>query len=285
MTTQKKPLQQVWFITGASSGFGRAFAELALYEGHSVALTARNSARLHELVASAPERALAIGLDVNDRQAVGRAAAQTLERFGRVDVVINNAGYGTIGAVEETPEHELRAQMETNFFGAVSVIQAFLPALRAQRSGAIVNISSMGGQMSFAGAGAYSASKFALEGISEALAQEMKAFGVKVLVVEPGAFRTDFNGSALRQMPVIDAYSDIVGPVRNVLKAAHHAQEGDPHKAARAVLRAIEDPQTPLRLQLGADAVDAIRAHAQTLLADLEKWEAAALDTRIAAHE
>ena len=273
---------KVWFITGASSGFGRAFAEFAIGQGYSVALGARNPAKLAALVNTAPDRAVAVTCDVTDAGQVRRAAADTLARFGRVDVLINNAGYGIVGAIEETPESELRAQMETNFFGAMAVTRAFLPAMRAQRSGAIVNISSLGGQLSFAGYGAYSASKFALEGASEALAQELKPLGIKVLIVEPGAFRTGFAGAALKHMPVIDAYNESVGPIRAFSHGMDTTQEGDPHKAARAIESALNAPDTPLRLQLGADAVSLVRTHSETLLADLSKWEALALDTKLA---
>jgi NAD(P)-dependent dehydrogenase (short-subunit alcohol dehydrogenase family) len=273
---------KVWFITGASSGFGRAFAEFALERGCCVALGARHPAKLAELVNAAPDRALAVTCDVTDGGQVRRAAAETLARFGRVDVLINNAGYGIVGAIEETPESELRAQMETNFFGAMAVTRAFLPAMRAQRSGAIVNISSLGGQVSFAGYGAYSASKFALEGASEALAQELKPLGIKVLIVEPGAFRTAFAGAALKHMPVIETYNETVGPIRAFSHGMNATQEGDPQKAARAIESALNAPDTPLRLQLGADAVSLVRTHAETLLADLSKWEDLALDTKLA---
>ena len=174
---------QTWFITGTSSGFGRAFAEHAIARGHNV------------VAAGAAERA------------IGAAVA----RFGRIDVLVNNAGYGVVGALEETPDAELRAIMDTNFFGAMAVMRAALPVLRGQRDGAIVNMSSLGGQLSFAGFSAYSASKFALEGASEALAQEVAPFGVKVLIVEPGQFRTQLAGAGMRHMPIIDAYQPVVG--------------------------------------------------------------------------
>jgi NAD(P)-dependent dehydrogenase (short-subunit alcohol dehydrogenase family) len=271
---------KVWFITGASSGLGRAFAEHALSVGHRVAVTARNAAKLEAIARMDPARVLALALDVNDPARVRVVADEALAHFGRVDVLVNNAGYGIVGAVEETPESELRAQMETNFFGAVSVTRAFLPTFREQRSGAIVNISSLGGQLSVAGFGAYSASKFALEGISEALAQELKPFGVKVLIVEPGAFRTDFAGDAMRHMPETEPYRDTVGPTRAFARGMHNSQAGDPRKAARAIEAALDAAQTPLRLQLGADAVESVRAHANALLADLARWEAVALGTR-----
>jgi NAD(P)-dependent dehydrogenase (short-subunit alcohol dehydrogenase family) len=239
MTDKANP---TWFITGASSGFGAAFARVALERGANIVATARSAAPLAELAASAPGRVLALAFDVTESGAADRAVSAALARFGRIDVLVNSAGYGIVGAVEETPEAELRAQMETNFFGAVALTRAVLPHMRARRSGAIVNLSSLGGQLSFAGFSAYSASKFALEGFSEALAQEVAPFGIKVLIVEPGAFRTRFAGGALKHM------------------------------------LAAETP--PLRLQLGADAVAAVRGHAERLLADLAHWKPVALDTR-----
>jgi len=272
--------EKVWFVTGGSSGFGRAFTEYALSRQYAVVAAARNLAKLSDLAGSHPDDLLVVRMDVNDRHQIEEAVRQAEQRFGRIDVLINNAGYGIVGAVEETPEEELRAQMETNFFGAVAVTRAFLPMFRRQRNGAIVNISSMGGQLSVAGFGAYSASKFALEGISEALAQEMKPFGVKVLIVEPGQFRTDLAGSAMRYMPEIDAYRETAGGTRNFARSMHGTQEGDPLKAARAIDAALRNENTPLRLQLGEDAVRAIRSHAETLLGELAVWEDPAKNTQ-----
>jgi len=268
------PAPKTWFITGASSGFGTAFAEYALERGDNVVATARSTPKLDALVARAPDRVLAVKLDVTKAADIQPAIDAAVRRFGRIDFLFNNAGYGVVGAVEETSDAELRAVMDTNFFGAVAVTRAVLPVMRAQRSGAIVNVSSMGGQMSFEGVSAYSATKFALEGMSEALALEVKPFGIKVLIVEPGAFRTSFGGSdALRSMPVSPAYKDILTNIRGVLHEMHGTQPGDPAKAARAVVKALEAEVTPLRLQLGADSIGAVRAHAETLLKDLATWE------------
>jgi NAD(P)-dependent dehydrogenase (short-subunit alcohol dehydrogenase family) len=270
---------ETWFITGTSTGFGRAFAEYAIERGHNVVATARNVAALASLAKAVPGRVLTLALDVTrsaDAQAAIKAA---VERFGRIDVLINNAGYGVVGAFEETSDEELRALMDTNFFGAMNVTRAALPPLRAQKAGAIVNISSLGGQLSFAGFSAYSASKFAIEGISEALALEMAPFGVKVLIVEPGQFRTNLAGPSLRHMPIIADYKDVVGGTRDFARTMHGTQEGDPRKAAAAIETALAAPDTPLRLQLGADAVDAIRGHSEKLLQDLRKWEALARAT------
>ena len=266
--------RQTWFITGTSSGFGRAFVEHAIERGHDVVATARRLDDVRDLVALAPERVLAVELDVVAPGAADAAVEAALARFGRLDVVVNNAGYGVVGALEETPDAELRALMDTNFFGAMAVARAVLPALRAQRGGAIVNMSSLGGQLSFAGFSAYSASKFALEGASEALAQEAAPFGVKVLIVEPGQFRTNLAGAGMRHMPVIDAYDAVVGGTRRFAHDMHRTQAGDPRKAAAAIEQALAAERTPLRLQLGGDAIDAVRTHAQALLDDMQRWEA-----------
>ena len=272
---------QTWFITGASSGFGDAFARYAIARGYNVVATARDPLRLASIAALAPERVLVHRLDVTKPGEAEVAVKAALIRFGRIDVLFNNAGYGIVGAAEETPEAELRAQMETNFFGAVSVAQAVLPALRNHRAGAIVNISSLGGQLSFAGFSAYSASKFAMEGYSEALAGEMAHFGVKVLIVEPGAFRTNLAGVAMKHMPIIAAYADVVGATREFAHGMDGTQEGDPLKAAAAIDTALAAETTPLRLQLGQDAVDAVRLHAEKMLADLASWQDVAINTRV----
>jgi NAD(P)-dependent dehydrogenase (short-subunit alcohol dehydrogenase family) len=270
-----------WFITGASSGFGMAFAQYALSRGYNVVATARTPAKLEQIRRLAPERVLVEKLDVTVSADAEKAVAAAVARFGNIDVLINNAGYGIVGAVEETSDAELRAQMETNFFGAVAVTKAALPWMRKQGSGAIVNISSLGGQVSFGGFSAYSASKFALEGMSEALAQEVAPFGIKVLIVEPGAFRTAFAADAMKQMPVMDAYRDIVGATRTFAHGMNGTQDGDPAKAAAAIEMALKAATTPLRLQLGADSVEPVRAHAEQILKDLKTWESVARNTRV----
>ena len=270
---------KTWFITGAASGFGRAFAEHALAQGHNVVATARRVAALEAFAASAPDRVLALPLDVTKPAEADAAIRAAVARFRRIDVLINNAGYGVVGAFEETSDGELRALMETIFFGDINVTRAALATLRAQRGGAIVNISSLGGQLSFGGFSAYSAAKFAIEGVSEALAQEVAAFGIKVLIVEPGQFRTNLAGSSMRHMPVMDAYRDVVGGTREFARNMDGTQDGDPRKAAAAVETALDAADTPLRLQLGADAVEAIWDHSRTLLEDLARWEALARST------
>ncbi|MBO9728693.1 MAG: SDR family NAD(P)-dependent oxidoreductase [Chitinophaga sp.] len=277
----KNQQKKVWFITGASGGFGKSFAEYAIRQGYQVVVTARRLDKLEDIKALAPDQVEAIRMDVNNNDEIATAIQAVKARFGRVDVLINNAGYGIVGGVEETPETELRALMDTNFFGAVNVTRALLPLFREQQSGAIVNISSMGGQLSFPGFGAYSASKFALEGISEALAAEMAPFGVKVVIVEPGQFKTELAGAAMKHMPEIPGYESTVGPIRDFAKNMHGTQEGDPAKAAAAIDLALSSPNTPLRLQLGEDAVAAIKQHSENLLKDLATWESVAANTKI----
>ena len=279
--TRKHGAPKTWFITGASSGFGSAFARYALDRGDNVVATARSVSKLDALVARAPERVLAQTLDVTNDAEIQPAVDAAVRRFGRIDYLFNNAGYGIVGALEETSSTALRAVFDTNFFGAAAVTKAVLPVMRAQRAGAIVNISSMGGQMSLGGFSAYSATKFALEGMSEALALEVAAFGIKVLIVEPGAFRTEFNAGGLRQMPVHAAYAEALGNIRGVMNSIDGAQPGDPAKAAWAVALALESDRTPLRLQLGADSIGAVRAHAVQLLEDLGKWEHIGLATAV----
>jgi len=208
----------------------------------------------------------------NDTQ-VDAAVTATLERFGRIDVLVNCAGYGSVGAVEELLDEDLRALMDTMFFGAVATTKAVLPHMREQRAGAIVQLSSMGGQLSPPGFGAYCSAKFALEAISESLAAEVAPFGIRVLIVEPGAFRTEFGGTAMRRSPCLDAYTTTVGPTRDAVDDMDGNQPGDPRKAATAILDLLEADDPPLRIAFGDDAVDAIRAKHDQLRSELDAWE------------
>lgn len=264
---------RVWLITGCSAGFGRELALAALAAGDRVMVTARQPHLLAGLVAAGGERVRTAPLDVTDEEQVAAALARTLAEFGRVDVVVNNAGHGSVGAVEELGLADLRELMDVMFFGAVAVTKAVLPHLRAQGGGAIVQISSMGGQLSMPGFGAYCAAKFALEGLSEALAAEVAPFGVRVLIVEPGAFRTGFAGRRMHRSPAIEAYAVSTGPTRAAVDGMDGTQPGDPRKAARAILEVLDSPEPPLRLALGNDAVDTIAAHHELLRADLTRWE------------
>jgi short-subunit dehydrogenase len=273
-------MNKVWLITGASSGFGRAITEAAVAADDAVIATARNAAVLSGIAAAHPGQVEALALDITDTAAVEAAVHDVINRHGRIDVLVNSAGRGHVGAAEETSDAELRSLFDVHVFGPAALTRAVLPQMRERRSGAIVQISSMGGQMSFAGFSAYSGSKFALEGMSEALADEVRPLGVKVLIVEPGAFRTGFFGSATDSEQIAD-YSATVGSTRHMVQASDGHQAGDPAKAAAAIIAAIDAPETPLRLPLGDDAVDAISSHLDSVRAELKTWEKVARNTRL----
>ena len=264
---------KTWLITGCSSGLGRDIAAAALARGDNVVATARRPDTLSDLGAHT------VALDVTRREQIDAAVAATVERFGRIDVLVNNAGIGSVGAVEMIEPDHLRAVMETMFFGAVALTQAVLGHMRAQRSGAIVQMSSMGGQVVYAGYGAYCAAKFALEAISEALAYEVGPLGVRVLIVEPGAFRTQLLGSTMHRSPEIEDYAQTAGATRASAEGMHGTQPGDPAKAAAAIVDAVYAEDAPLRLALGADAVAAIRAAQAARRADLDAWESVSVST------
>jgi NAD(P)-dependent dehydrogenase (short-subunit alcohol dehydrogenase family) len=273
-------MNRVWLITGASSGFGRAITEAAVAAGDTVIATARNAAVLSGLAEAHPGQVEALALDVTDMAAIEAAVPDVIARHGRVDVLVNTAGRGHVGAAEETSDAELRSLFDVHVFGPAALVRAVLPPMRERRSGTIVQMSSMGGQMSFAGFSAYSGTKFALEGMSEALAEEVRPLGIKVLIVEPGSFRTGFFGSTTASEQIAD-YSATVGATRQMIQASHGRQPGDPAKAAAAIVAAIDAPQTPLRLPLGDDAVDAISSHLDAVRAELAAWEKTARDTRL----
>lgn len=277
--------ERIWLITGCSAGFGREIALAALRSGDKVMATARRPEQLGELVTQWGDQVRTCALDVTNPATIEAAVKATLDEFGRVDVVVNNAGHGSVGAVEELTMDELRALMEVMFFGAVAVTKAVVPHMREQGSGAIVQISSMGGQVGPPGFGAYCAAKFALEGLSEALAAEVAPFGVRVLIVEPGAFRTEFGGARMHRSREIEAYRVSTGGTRAGVDAMDGTQPGDPAKAAAAILEILGAENPPLRLALGADAVDAIRAHHAWVRADLDDWAELSLSTAANAGE
>lgn len=274
---------RVWLITGSNSGFGRETAQAALDHGDAIVATARHPETLDALLESAPDRVLVQTLDVTRPRDAVAAVAATIERFGRIDVLVNNAGYGTVGAVEEIDLNDLRTLMDTMFFGAVALTQAVLPHMRAQRSGAIVQISSMGGQWTAPGFGAYCAAKFALEGLSESLAAEVAPMGIDVMIVEPGAFRTQFGGARMHRSREIPAYVETVGPTRTAVDAMDGTQPGDPRKAAEGILTALAAEKPPLHLALGADAVQMIGEAHTARRRDLETWRELSLSTALAA--
>jgi NAD(P)-dependent dehydrogenase (short-subunit alcohol dehydrogenase family) len=278
------PASTNWLITGVSSGFGLEIALAALARGDTVVGTLRQRAQADSFEKRAPGHSHAVVLDVTRSADIGPAVQQAVEHAGRIDVLVNNAGYGLFGAVEEVSDAEAREVMETNFFGALAVTRALLPQLREQRSGHIFNITSVAGAIGFPGCGLYAASKFALEGASEALAAELAPFNVRVTIVEPGGFRTNFSGGSLRQAgQVITAYADTPSAKVRSGIGRHRGQEpGDPAKAAQAIITALESPQAPLRLVLGADGVKMVRAKHEGVLRQLAEWEPVSVSTAIA---
>jgi NAD(P)-dependent dehydrogenase (short-subunit alcohol dehydrogenase family) len=270
---------QVWFVTGASRGLGFAIAQAVLEKGDAVVAAARNASRAEQVLGPS-DRVFAVSVDVTDRASIQRAADTAVARFGKIDVIVNNAGYGLMGAVEELDALELEDVFKTNFFGAREVIRALLPTLRAQRAGWIVNISSVGGFTGTPGAGAYNASKFALEGLSEALAQELAPLGIRVLIVEPGYFRTDFLNDSMRTAKATIAdYADTAGSTIKTIAERNGKQPGDPRKAARAIIKAIESLHPPLRLVLGGDAVERVTNKLAAVRHDLDDWREVSMGT------
>jgi NAD(P)-dependent dehydrogenase (short-subunit alcohol dehydrogenase family) len=263
---------RVWFITGASSGFGRALSDAALGRGDRVVATARDAARLAGL--GTDHRAYALSLDVVDAAARERGVEEAIGRFGRIDVLVNNAGRTQVGAVEETTDDELRSLFELHFFAPAALTRLVLPHMRAQGGGAIVQMSSVGGQITAPGFGAYCATKFALEGLTQALRDELAPFGIRTLIVEPGAFRTGlFRPDAAYQSQPMPEYADTVGPTRQYVGGNDGLQPGDPAKAAQAILTALDAEDPPLRLVLGGDAIDNIRSRLDQLTDELQRWE------------
>jgi NAD(P)-dependent dehydrogenase (short-subunit alcohol dehydrogenase family) len=272
MRNDGDPTRRVWFVTGASRGFGRALSEAVVARGERLIATARSPELLDELAERHPE-ALVLRLDVTDRARARQAIAEGIERFGRLDVVVNNAGYGHFGAVEELTDEELRNQFEVNLFGLINVTRAALPHLRAQRSGHIVQMSSLNGIEGMVGGGYYCASKFAIEGLSESLAAEVAHLGIKVTIVEPGPHRTEFASrqSAAMADP-IDDYAQTVGAAREAFAQMDGTQPGDPARAAYAIIGAVDAENPPLRLPLGEMALTNVRRKLEGQLAELEAW-------------
>jgi NAD(P)-dependent dehydrogenase (short-subunit alcohol dehydrogenase family) len=271
----------VWFITGASSGLGRTLAEQVLASGDRVVATARNVAALEDLTGPGPDDVIRLPLDVTDPEQVRATVAEAVERAGAIDVLVNNAGHGLIGALEELADEQIQRILGTNVFGVLAVTRAVLPHMRARGRGHIVQMSSVGGVVGNPGHALYATSKFALEGMSEALAGEVKPLGIRVTIVEPGPFRTDFHGRSMEFAEQIDDYRDTpAGTTRERFSAAAGDQPNDPVRAAEAIILAVRDETSPLRLPLGAEAVTRIRAKLRGQLADLEAWEKVSLDTR-----
>jgi NAD(P)-dependent dehydrogenase (short-subunit alcohol dehydrogenase family) len=271
---------RVWLITGCSTGFGRQIALAALAAGDRVMATARRPETLAGLAEIGGDRVSTTALDVTDPASVQAAAQATLAVFGRIDVLVNNAGFTMIGAVEETSMEQLRSLMEVNFFGAAEVTKAIVPLMREQGSGTIVQMSSVGGRVTFPGMGGYHAAKHALEGLTESLATELAPLGIRVLLVEPGMFRTQIAGNMVLA-PENPAYRTTSGGLREMVAGIAGNEPGDPAKAAAAIIRVLDAENPPLRLVLGDDGVDALRAHHESLLAELTTWETVSRSTAV----
>ncbi len=263
----------IWFITGASSGLGHALAQAVLEKGWRAVVTARKSESLDDLKGRYHNRVLALPLDVTSNASVSTAVAAAIAHFGAIDVLVNNAGYGYLAAIEEGAEAEIRAQFETNVFGLIDVTQKILPGMRARRQGHIFNISSLGGLVAFAATGYYHATKFAVEALSESLFHEVQPLGIKVTIVEPGAFRTNWAGSSMIECArVIDDYAETAGKRRQATRNISGNQPGDPSRAAAAIICAYQAETPPLRLLLGASALTIARKRLDDLRSNFEGW-------------
>jgi NAD(P)-dependent dehydrogenase (short-subunit alcohol dehydrogenase family) len=268
----------VWLITGCSTGFGRELAKLVLARGWRAVVTARNPAQVADIAEGHGDRALVLPLDVTQRGQIEQAVAQARQQFGRIDVLVNNAGYGYLAAIEEGDDKEVRDMFETNVFGLIDMTKAVLPVMRAQGNGLVVNVSSIGGLASFAATGYYHGTKYAVEGISESLAVELKPLGIGVLIVEPGPFRTNWAGPSIQQSATrIEAYDATAGERRRQTAARSGNQAGDPVRAAQAIIDAALSDKAPLRLVLGKAALDLARKKLEFMRGDFDAWEATTL--------
>ena len=280
---------RVWFITGCSRGLGRALAETVLKRGESVVLTARDKQQLEDLAASYENRALALRLDVTKPEEVEEAVKRAISKFGRIDVLVNNAGYQVDGAVEEMDNEQIHRQFNTNFFGVLEILRTVLPHMRQQRSGHILNVSSLACFEANAWMGFYTSSKMALEGISGCLAQEVAPFGIKVTIVEPGGFRTDFmRRSYVLTDSQIEDYKPLIDEKRQRLQENRKTAPGDPNKAAMAIIKAVDSDNPPIRLALGADTVKSIEGALEFIKAGLDSWRSVSTSTdfdEVAANE
>ena len=265
-------MSKIWFITGSSRGLGRAFTEVILEAGHLVVATARKPEQLADLSKTYGDRIRTVRLDVTSPAEVQKTVAAAKEAFGRIDVVVNNAGYGFIGAFEEMAADEFKGQIDTNFWGVVNVTRAVLPALREQGFGHIIQVTSVGGRLGVPGLSGYHAAKFAVEGLSETLAQEIKPLGLKLTIVEPGGFRTDWAGASMAFAKPMKAYAPLLGAIRGYMEQHSGHEPGDPRKAGHVLLQLVEMEQPPLRLPLGKDAIMFLSNSYQTNSDELQRW-------------
>ncbi|MFY0255255.1 oxidoreductase [Chitinophaga sp. 30R24] len=272
-------MAKVWFITGSSRGLGRSLTAAVLAKGDQVVATARHPEQLNDLVAKYPDQIYPVALDVTDNAQIAVAVAAAVKHFGRIDVLVNNAGFGITGATEAFTEEQVRSQLETNLYAPIEITRAVLPHMRQQRSGRILQISSVGGRVGNAGLTIYQAAKFGLGGFSEALAREVAPLGIFVTAVEPGGFRTDWGGASMTFAPHVEGYETTVDWVIGFLKSDQYVPVGDPDKAAKVMVDLAYDPAPPIHLLLGSEAVGFVQQADAARTADLEKWLPVSLST------
>lgn len=265
-------MTKVWFITGSSRGLGRSLAEAVLEKGHNVAATARNTQQLEDLTVKYPGQILPLMLDVNDSAQIAASVEKTIKHFGRIDILVNNAGFGVIGAAEAFTEEQVRSQLETNLYAPIAVTRAVLPYMRKQRSGHILQISSVGGRVGNPGLTMYQAAKFGLAGFSEALAGEVAPLGIKVTSVEPGGFRTDWAGNSMSYTPRVEGYEKTVDIRADFIASGNFIPMGDPAKAARVMIELTEHPEPPVHLLLGSEAAALLKLADEKRKTEFEKW-------------
>src|SRR3984893_13466367 len=283
LRSKEVPMPQVWLITGSSRGLGRALAEAVLDKGHKLVATARNPAQLADLAERYGDQVRTVALDVTDEQAANSAINAAFEAFGRLDVLVNNAGYGDVGPIEDTSLADFRAQIETNLFGVINVTKATIPLMREQRSGHILQLSSIGGRVGALGRAPYSAAKWAVEGFSEVLAKEVGPLGIKVTIIEPGGFRTDFAGSSTTIREGRPEYDSTVGTVARFQRDYNGVQPGDPVRAAAVIIYVASLDEPPLRLLLGSDAVHSVELADLARIEADKKWRGLSVSTAFAA--
>lgn len=272
-------MKKVWFITGSSRGLGRSLTAQVLAKGDLVAATARNTEALNDFVEKYPDQVLPVTLDVTDYDQVNLAVEAAIERFGKIDILVNNAGFGIIGAAEAFTAEQVRSQLETNLYAPIEITRAVLPFMRKQRSGRILQISSVGGRVGNAGLSMYQAAKFGLGGFTEALAKEVIDLGIYVTSVEPGGFRTDWAGDSMTYAPVVEGYENSVEKRSDFFKSGNFVPMGDPEKAAKVMVDLVESPEPPVHLVLGSEAIGLLKQADAVRTAEMEKWMEVSLST------
>lgn len=265
-------MTKVWFITGSSRGLGRSLTEAVLAKGHQVAATARRPEQLNDLAAKYPGQVLALPLDVTNNEQIRSAVAKTIEHFGRIDVLVNNAGFGITGAAEAFTDEQVRSQLDTNLYGPIEITRAVIPYMRKQGSGRILQISSIGGRVGTAGLTMYQAAKFGLSGFAESLSRELTPLGIYVTSVEPGGFRTDWAGDSMSYAPDVEGYEHTIDVLKKVLSSGSFVPMGDPARAAKVMIDLVEHPAPPIHLVLGSEAIAILQQADANRKADLEKW-------------